>query len=71
MFEEIYSPTYGTSLSAPVMIHCMLSAEKKFWDRHGAIEGPKKAVRFSLVGPEGKVELGCFWRVDLRWQADR
>jgi hypothetical protein len=35
---------------------------EKFWDRYGAIEGSKKAVRFSLVGPEGKVKLGCFWR---------
>jgi Inorganic pyrophosphatase len=49
-----------SAISHLVPLHVV--RREKFWDRHGAIEGSKKAVRFSLVGPEGKVELGCFWR---------
>jgi hypothetical protein len=44
------------------MIRCMLSAEKNSGIDTVPLKVPKKAVRFSLVGPEGKVKLGCFWR---------
>ena len=42
MFEEISSPTCGTSLTAPVMIRCMLSAEKNSGIDTVPLKVPKK-----------------------------